>query len=149
MARPRRKTVRAQPPSPLAQATPSPDSRPSDRSQSPQRQRSRSGPATEDDERFDLDAAGSNDDYDDADDADDADDVDDVDDADDANKRPVRRRARTRGVPQTTGSETRINQPGDPKDSRVGGPPDIVHFFGPGTARGTKRVEVWKCKTCK
>ena len=103
MAHPRRKTVRAQPLSPLAQATPSPDSRPSDRSQSLQRQHSRSGPATEDDERFDLDAAGSNDNYNNADNADNA---DDIDDADDANKRPVRRRARTRGVPQTTGSET-------------------------------------------
>jgi hypothetical protein len=96
-------------------------------SQSLPRQRSRSGPAAE--EEFDLDVVGGDADY--------LDDDDDDDDDDDS--------TRARGVPETTGRKTKVNVPGPLKPENEG-PPDIVHFYGSRKIRATPPVT---CKMCR
>ena len=92
-------------------------------SQSLPRQRSRSGPAAE--EEFDLDVVGGDADYLDDDDDDDS--------------------TRARGVPETTGRKTKVNVPGPPKLENEG-PPDIVHFFG---NKATRAVFPVTCQICR
>jgi|SRR5580698_4965790 hypothetical protein len=96
-----------------------------DDSQSLPRQRSRSGPAAE--EEFDLNVVGSGDDYHDDDSS------------------PGHCERRTRGVPETTRRTTIINDPGTPETDDQG-PPDIVYFFGGRVIRETYPVT---CKICK
>src|ERR1700761_6670525 len=92
-------------------------------SQSLPRQRSRSGPAAE--EEFDLDVVGGDADYLDDDDDDDS--------------------TRARGVPETTGRKTKVNVPGPLKLEKEGAR-DIGNFYGSRKIRATPPVT---CKMCR
>lgn len=117
-----------------------------DGSQLPQRQRSHSGPAMED-EYFDLDPGNGDDDEDNGDDYNN----DNDDNNDNWPVRPVRHQ--TRGVAKMTGQETQIHDPGPPSEPRLKGPQDIIHFFGdiylinPETNKCTMEPRI--CQFCK
>jgi hypothetical protein len=99
------------------------------------KQHSHSGPSAEEErECFDLDVAGSNNDYDDADN-------DNGGNNDLAECRPTR----ARGKPGKTSHKTKVNHPGAPKPANKG-PPDIVHFFGDRETRGKPPVTCQECK---